>query len=583
MFRQLAPPPPPLNLGHLPPTFLFKARLTMEKRKELREKLRACRCRVADAATDASLFIGDINTPKRCEMELRRVGIIVSAAASQATIGTKKWTIQVVKLSWFTKSLEKGQIEPLEPYTLLIADVQLASQTRMNTPASSPTAPPSELAQATEKKRKEILERAKADAEESPAPKRARYGGPKGVDSIVSITKKAPLIRQTTPTPSPERDTEERPEPPEWVKTKNTYSCCRSTPRESPNALFISQLKVIKHSRIIGGDQIGVRAYSTAIAVIQAYPYPLRSASEVVSLPGCGGKLARLFDEWKSSDPEPEKRMISSVKELEESRVYQTLKNFESIWGIGADTAAKLYYEHDYRTLDDIIKQHWSKLSNVQKIGLKYHEDFSKPIPRREVEQIAALIQSHAEAIIPGVQSMIVGGYRRGKEECGDVDILLSHQVEGTMDSDFLWHLLKSLENAELITNTLSISTQRLQQEDPNRSFKSHSDSLDKALLIWQTDKGGLRRRVDIIIAPTICAGTALLGWTGAATFERDLRLYCEKERGWKFSSEGVWKGNERVPGTFGWREEESWEDVEKRVMEIIGVGWRPPTERCTG
>jgi broad specificity phosphatase PhoE len=72
------------------------------------------------------------------------------------------------------------------------------------------------------------------------------------------------------------------------------------------------------------------------------------------------------------------------------------------------------------------------------------------------------------------------------------------------------------------------------------------------------------------------------LGWSGGTTFERDLRLYCEKEHRWKFSSQGVWRGNERVPGTEGWKEGESWEDVEKRIMEMLGIGWRPPGERCT-
>jgi DNA polymerase IV len=301
-----------------------------------------------------------------------------------------------------------------------------------------------------------------------------------------------------------------------------------------------------------------------------------------MSLPGCDGKVADLFEEWKSSHSDQEQRIITSVKELEESQTYQVLKKFESIWGVGADTATNLYYTHGYRRLGDIISHHWNNLSRVQQIGVKYYDEFLTPIPRREVQKIATLITSHAEAILPGVRSMLVGGYRRGKEECGDVDLLISHPVEDAIKSEFLINLLRSLENAELITHTLSVSSPKLQHEDPHRPSKSNFDTLDKALLVWQAKKGRLHRRVDIIVAPTVCAGTALLGWTGATTFERDLRLYCEKQHQWKFSSEGVWRGSDRVPGTEGWRKGESWEDVEKRVLETIGVGWRPPTERCT-
>ena len=342
------------------------------------------------------------------------------------------------------------------------------------------------------------------------------------------------------------------------------------------------QLKTIKHSRIISSDSVGTRAYSTAIAAIKAYPYPLSSSSEIQSLPGCDGKIAGLFEEWKSSDPDPEKRIIPAVKELEQSQTFQILRRFESIWGVGADTATKFYYTYGFRNIGDIISQHWSKLSRVQQIGVKYYDEFLTPITASEIEKIAALITKHAKKLIPDVQSILVGGYRRGKNNCHDVDVLLSHPVDGTMYTDFLMDLLHSLESSNLITHTLSVSTPKLQHIDPHRPSKSNFDTLDKALLVWQTKKGRLHRRVDIIIAPTICAGTALLGWSGGTTFERDLRLYCEKEHRWKFSSQGVWRGNERVPGTEGWKEGESWEDVEKRIMEMLGIGWRPPGERCT-
>jgi len=212
---------------------------------------------------------------------------------------------------------------------------------------------------------------------------------------------------------------------------------------------------------------------------------------------------------------------------------------------------------------------------------VKYYEEFLTPIDRREVENIAAYIKLHAVKVLPGVQSMIVGGYRRGAKECHDVDVLLSHRH--AIPPDFLVTLLQSLEEAELVTHTLSVSSPRLRHVDPHRPSKGQFDNLDKALLVWRNHKGDLHRRVDIIIAPAISAGTALLGWSGGTTFQRDLRLYCEKEKGWKFTSEGVWGGNQRVSGTDGWRENEAWEDVERRVMETVGVGWRLPDQRCTG
>lgn len=326
-------------------------------------------------------------------------------------------------------------------------------------------------------------------------------------------------------------------------------------------------------------DPTGMRAYSTAIAAIKAYPHPLLSSIQIQEIPGCDGKIAALFQEWRDSHNEPEKRTLRAVTVLGESQSYRILKQFENIWGVGAETASKLYYDHGYRNLGDIVTHHWNNLSRVQQIGVKYYNEFLAPIDRSEVEKIGAHIKSHALKVLPGAQSMIVGGYRRGMKECHDVDILLSHRH--TIPADFLVALLQSLEEEELVTLTLSVSSAKLRHEDPHRPSKGQFDNLDKALVVWCNHKGDLHRRVDIVIAPAICAGTALLGWSGGTTFQRDLRLFC-KEKGWKFSSDGVWIGDRRVSGTDGWKEDESWEDVEKRVMETIGIGWRPPNERCT-
>ncbi|KAH1505679.1 hypothetical protein KXV52_001807, partial [Aspergillus fumigatus] len=91
-----------------------------------------------------------------------------------------------------------------------------------------------------------------------------------------------------------------------------------------------------------------------------------------------------------------------------------------------------------------------------------------------------------------------------------------------------------------------------------------------------------VHRRVDIIISPWRTVGCAVLGWSGDTTFERDLRRYAKKAHGWKFDSSGV---RERTSGGQVIdleRGGETWEERERLVLEGLGVGWRPPQERCT-
>jgi DNA polymerase lambda len=56
------------------------------------------------------------------------------------------------------------------------------------------------------------------------------------------------------------------------------------------------------------------------------------------------------------------------------------------VWGIGPRNAVTLYGK-GMRTIDDLIKNQ-NLLTNMQKIGLKYYEDFLKRIPRDEVTKL---------------------------------------------------------------------------------------------------------------------------------------------------------------------------------------------------
>ena len=193
---------------------------------------------------------------------------------------------------------------------------------------------------------------------------------------------------------------------------------------------------------------------------------------------------------------------------------------------------------------------------------------------------------------------VIVGGYRRGKAESGDVDVILSHREEG-VTRDLVVDVVRSLETEGWVTHTLTLQTTTSERGDQTLPFRGEGhgghgfDSLDKALCVWQDpgwdDEGGkveknpnVHRRVDIILSPWRTVGCAVLGWSGGTTFQRDLRRYAAKVKGWKFDSSGVRdRGTGIVVDLEG--DADSWEEREKRVMEGIGIGYRPPEERCTG
>ncbi|KAI9864250.1 MAG: hypothetical protein M1830_006133, partial [Pleopsidium flavum] len=177
-----------------------------------------------------------------------------------------------------------------------------------------------------------------------------------------SVTRPTHLLHQTT-SEHDEGVSSELPEMPSWVKEQKVYACERVTPPNSLNKAFIDQLEKIKLARLLTADEIGVRAYSTSIASLAAYPYTLSNTREILALPGCDTKIAHLFHEWKTNDGK-----IQAVTDIENDEALRILSVFYEIWGVGAKTAREFYYDKGWQDLDDIVEHGWNTLNRVQQI-----------------------------------------------------------------------------------------------------------------------------------------------------------------------------------------------------------------------
>ncbi|KAH0843723.1 putative terminal deoxynucleotidyl transferase [Fonsecaea pedrosoi] len=581
--------------------------------------------------------------------------------------------ILILKLSWLEACVKEGRLLPYQPYIVYAARIVTKPAGEVSPKAQAPLSAYSRVgsgsqSQGTTARRASkptvttsILERAKAEAAALPSSARRRFGdhGYRHASSQIDATKHMPPKLHRTTTSELEYQAEHPLPPlPDWAVGPNAaYACCRSTPMQTANEAFIAQLTKIKEARVLRLDDIGVRAYSTSIASVAAYPHRIHHVEEITRLPGCETKIAALWREWQDSAPpeaDDSERFIQVVRDLDSDQDLQHLRLFWNIWGVGPDTARKFYFEHGWRDIDDVVEFGWSTLTRVQQIGVKYYDEFMEKIPRSEVESIGEVILRHARAVLDipedkfgtkeDVELIIVGGYRRGKQFSGDVDVILSHRDE-SKTQDLVVDVVRSLETEGWITHTLMLHTttsDRGQATLPFRGSTSHGhgfDSLDKALCVWQdpnyegkddddddaaetsspsgTKKKNpnIHRRVDIIVSAWRTVGCAVLGWSGGTTFQRDIRRFVRKTHGLKFDSSGVRnRGNGLVldfeaPRPKGarqkdalekvlmgrtlrradydaateWDDQDTWADRERRLMDGLGIGYRPPEERCTG
>jgi len=73
---------------------------------------------------------------------------------------------------------------------------------------------------------------------------------------------------------------------------------------------------------------------------------------------------------------------------------------FGSVWGIGPTTAEK-FYKKGHRSLEDLKNDR--SLTPPQRIGLEFHDDIIKKIPRHEITVMDAIVQKAGADLCPGV------------------------------------------------------------------------------------------------------------------------------------------------------------------------------------
>ncbi|KAK6543719.1 hypothetical protein TWF694_000453 [Orbilia ellipsospora] len=628
------------SLSKLPPIYVLPTRLDDPQRLQIISTLKSKKCRIATEARDAPIFLGDVLGVRRAMLELRFLGLHTTDVTTTHTttplpVGGK--ILRVVKIAWYKKAISEGADVSIDEFTIYrgLFDPSQPNPPTVTltpiTPKKRSLSPPSLAEQQTQEtaRRESIMRRAIALTQPSGP-------GTRHLHDHNPHFKPPKLISQDSTEP------DDLPALPKWVLENQKYSCTRSTPSTSPNQEFLTALFKIRLNRLITSDDVGVRAYSTAIASISAFPHPITHISQVRALPGCDDKIAAL---WYEFTQEPY-GSLEVLMEMESSKYYRTLQLFYNIWGCGAHTARQ-FYKMGFRDLDDLVEHHWNKLTRVQQIGVKFYEEFESKIPREEVVRIKTRVEYYARKLLPGAEVAVVGGYRRGKEESNDVDILVTHpRVKKSRDVEgLLVPLVDLLEREGLMTHVLSVHQPSRgvagEEGDVIWGKRSHHnfDGIPKVLGVWQepdTDgdvdhegdsqmdevaaKGkkrknrNLHRRVDILFTPPRCAGSTLTSWSGATTFERDLRRWVKAERYWKFSSEGI---TDRATGrrvligkekgefiglteadekigvqvdddvTKRERKEDGewvgWEVEEKKLFEVLGLEWRTARERCTG
>ena len=226
------------------------------------------------------------------------------------------------------------------------------------------------------------------------------------------------------------------------------------------------------------------------------------------------------------------------------------------IYGIGPKKAKELVDE-GITSIEALRKVQDKKLNAKQKLGLKYFEDIEKRIPRNEIDEYKNKLNDvFAKCTPSGSTFEIVGSYRRGATDSGDIDIIITNSKN---DANSFTNFVDALIKNKMIVEVLSRGQ-------------------SKSMTIMQLASTNPFRRVDFMYSPPEEYSFSILYFTGSKIFntvqrQRALDMkYTLNEHGIYHMVDGK-KGN-KVEGSF---------PNEKSIFDLLGMMFKEPQERKDG
>jgi DNA polymerase beta len=287
------------------------------------------------------------------------------------------------------------------------------------------------------------------------------------------------------------------------------------------------------------------RAYAKVIAQIQGLD-AVRGAEDVKGVTGVGEKIKAKLEEIFATGG------LAAAERAKAKHHLGTYDAFLNVYGVGPAKARALV-DAGYESIAELraaAATNKKLLTKAQQAGLAHYEDLLERIPRTEMNKHARILASVAAALeIP--EHAIVGSYRRGAPDSGDIDVLLKSD-----DPEDLKEFVDALCESGYVIETLAKGEK-------------------KFMGICRTSAKAAARRLDILLTPPAQFPFALLYFTGSDQFNIAMRRHA-LTLGYSLNEHGITgiHGKEDPKGPF---------PSEGSIFAFLGLEWKTPAERAAG
>ena len=215
---------------------------------------------------------------------------------------------------------------------------------------------------------------------------------------------------------------------------------------------------------------------------------------------------------------------------------------------------------------------------------MQFYESFQEKMTRHETRMIGKIVQDAVKKYFPNAEVTIMGSYRRGKLQCGDVDILIvDKRYTKTTPLGALDELVERLKSQGHLSDHLTnvdiehFRSMPSQEEDFHESiFPPYSNAQSYMGVFHSPQIPGKHRRIDIKFYPYRERIYASLYFTGNGYFNRSLRLFAKRKKGMKLDDRGLFTH----PIGSSYKGKFIKVKTEKDVFDKLGLVYKEPYQR---
>ena len=284
------------------------------------------------------------------------------------------------------------------------------------------------------------------------------------------------------------------------------------------------------------------RAYATVIKNLKASDKDVTKIEDIKDIKGIGKSIYDKIQE------------ILNTGELKQVEKYneeiEAINNLLKVHGIGPVKAKELVEKNNIKTVE-ALKEHKELLNDKQLIGLKYVEDINMRIERKEMDKHNSYLIKQINIIDPKLKIQVVGSYRRGAKDSGDIDVIVTHEDNPENYDHVIKDVVAKLREDKYLHDDLALG--------------SH-----KYLGVCKLKRHKHYRRIDILYATKEVWPFSVMYFTGSADFNIIVRKVA-LEKDLSMSEYGFKKDNELVNLSLY---------TEEDIFKYLGLEYVPPEKR---